>query len=134
MLHRSESCPYSSALVALFCCFIMWTIPKISCPTKLHKNYLYNVFYAQYFHEIKCFRMYNPVVLCNFFKETINSHFITEIIPSEAYRRMRIFKLKSFRVLSNYSLKFYSSFQQEGQGWGGRGYFRHLSIPCFPPS
>lgn len=32
---------------------------------------------------------------------------------------MRIFKLKSFRVLSNYSLKFYSSFQQEGQGGGG---------------
>lgn len=68
-----------------------------------------------------------------FKKNTINSRFIVEIIPSEAYRRMRIFKLKSFRVLSNYSLKFYSSFQQEGQDGGGE-HFRHLSIPCFPPS
>lgn len=67
-----------------------------------------------------------------FFKETINSHFIAEIIPSEAYRRMRIFKLKSFRVLSNYSLKFYSSFQQEGQGEGGGDISVTLVYRAFP--
>lgn len=106
-------------------------------PQKFNKYYLYYYqFFALYFHEIKCSGMYNLVVLCNllfFFKETINSHFIAEIIPSEAYRRWGFLSWNHSESCPTTHWSSIVRFNKKDREEGGRRHFRHLSIPCFPP-